>query len=484
MSELSCAGAPPSPGAPDDVAFLAALVAAVGAAHVLTDAAEMAAFLRDWRGRFHGQALAVVRPGSTPEVAAVLRLCHGHRVAVVPQGGNTGLSGGATPAGARRQIVLQLGRLNRVRSLDLANGTVTVESGCVLQQVQQLAEAHDRLFPLSLAAEGSCTVGGNLATNAGGTAVLRYGNARELCLGVEAVMADGTVFQGLRALRKDNTGYSLRDLLIGSEGTLGVLTAAVLKLYPRPRARATALVALQGVADAVALLGQAQAALGPLLTGFELMSGACLQAVARHRPALAQPWAVEPPLAVLVEQSAFDDQAAADDRLQALLASALDSGLIQEAVLAQSQAQAQRLWAMREGISEALQHEGVQAKHDIALPISALADFLAEAQAALDGLEAPLRLMLFGHVGDGNLHFNVVWPSRGAQADAALHEAVNTRVHDRVAAWGGSISAEHGLGQLRRDENRRLKDPAELGLQRALKQALDPLGLLNPGKVL
>lgn len=463
---------------------LDALALIVGSDNVLRANEEMAPYQQDWRGKFRGSALAVLRPGSTDEVSAVLRHCFEHRIPIVPQGGNTGLSGGATPDESGRAVILSLTRMNRIRSVDPNNDTITAEAGCILESLQQVATDHGRLFPLSLAAQGSCTLGGNLATNAGGTAVLRYGNARDLCLGLEVVLADGEIWDGLRALRKDNTGYNLRNLFICSEGTLGVITAAVMKVLPRPRGIVTAMIAVESPTQAVNLFKLAQQYLGPTMTAYELISAACLHAVRRRFPDQPGPFAVLPHYAVLMEVSDHEDEAHASALLESCLERALQQSLAQDAVIAQSVRQSQELWAVRENVAEALQHEGSQAKHDVAVPISAIPAFLERVSAALNEAFPHVRVMAFGHVGDGNIHCNVVWAPRDAMDDASVHAAVNTIVHDIVDFFRGSISAEHGLGQLRRDEATRLRPAAETRLMRAVKAAFDPLGLLNPGKVL
>ncbi|HEY6135699.1 MAG TPA: FAD-binding oxidoreductase [Rubrivivax sp.] len=460
------------------------LRAAVGAAQVLTEG-DLSAWERDWRKRWSGRALAVVRPGSTAEVAAVVRVCAAHDVAIVPQGGNTGLVGGGVPDASGTQVLLSLQRMNRVRTVDRANLTLTVEAGCVLQQVQQAAAAEGLLFPLSLAAEGSCTIGGNLATNAGGTQVLRFGNARDLCLGLEVVTAQGEVWDGLSGLRKDNTGYDLRGLFIGSEGTLGIITAATLKLYPEPAAVTTAFAACHSLVDCVALLSLARARLGAGLTGFEVMNRFSLDLVARHFPTLPQPlpgarWTV------LLEQSDTEGEASARSRFEALLEAAIESGAVADAVVAESLAQSNALWHVRESIPLAQAEEGLNIKHDIALPVSAIPAFVESTDTALEAHAAGVRLVNFGHLGDGNLHYNVQAPpgSDGAAFLRDQERAVNTIVYDAVHACGGSISAEHGVGVLKRDELVHYKSPVALALMRQIKAALDPSRLMNPGRVL
>ncbi|MDM0090011.1 MULTISPECIES: FAD-binding oxidoreductase [unclassified Variovorax] len=456
---------------------------------LLSAAEDKAAFLTDWRRKWTGAAWAVAQPDSAQDVAAVVRWCHAHRVPVVPQGGNTGLSGGATPDDSGRALLLSLARLNRVRAIDPVNNTIEVEAGVTLQQVQAAARAAHRLFPLSLAAEGSCTIGGNLATNAGGVQVLRYGNARELCLGLEVVTAEGEVWNGLRGLRKDNTGYDLRDLFIGSEGTLGVITAAVLKLHPLPAARVAAFVAVPDPAAATALLQLAQQQLGAGLTAFELMSDACIRLVQRHIASASFPLAERSPWYVLMEVSDARSEALASESIEGLLARAIDAAWATDAALSSSLAQFHALWALREHISESQGAEGKTIKHDISLPISRIADFIRATDAGLESRWPGVRGVVFGHLGDGNLHYNL---SPAADAKGAAHEAaflaleapINRFVHDAVAAHGGSISAEHGLGVLRRDEADRYRSGVALRLMRSIKQALDPHHLMNPGKLL
>ena len=468
-------------------ALLDALRAAVGEANVLTpDQQDLIAFEQDWRQRARGRALAVVRPGSTNEVAAVVRACAEAGVSVVPQGGNTGLVVGSVPDESGRQVVISLRRMQAVRSLDAANLTLTVEAGCVLQAVQQAAEEAGLLFPLSLAAEGSCTIGGNLATNAGGTQVVRYGNARDLCLGLEVVTPQGEVWNGLTGLRKDNTGYDLRDLFVGSEGTLGIITAATLKLYPQPAARLTAWAAVPSLEAAVGLLGLAHQQLGPGLTGFEVMGQFALSLVDKHFPQLRVPLWKDTPYCVLLENSDSEDEDHARHQFERLLEAALESGLVTDAVVAESLAQAQALWHIRESISLAQSQEGLNIKHDISLPVSRIPAFCAETDALLQREIPGVRLVNFGHLGDGNLHYNVQAPE-GGDAAAFLREQegrVNELVFDAVRRYHGSISAEHGVGSLKVGHLVHHKDPVALSLMRSIKRALDPQHLMNPGRVI
>ncbi len=464
--------------------LLAALRAAVGVDQVLTEG-DLSAWELDWRRRWRGKALAVVRPGSTAEVATVVRACAAARTPIVPQGGNTGLVGGGVPDKSGAQILLSLTRMNRVREIDHANLTLTAEAGCVLQALQQSADDAGFLFPLSLAAEGSCTIGGNLATNAGGTQVLRYGNARALCLGLEVVTAQGEVWQGLSGLRKDNTGYDLRDLFIGSEGTLGIITAATLALHPKPAATMTALATCATLEACIALLGQAQAALGPGLTCFEVMNAFSLALVAHHMPQLTQPLAPSP-WTVLIELSDSETEAHARERFEALLGTALERGTIGDAAVAETIAQSRSMWHLRESIPLAQAEEGINIKHDISLPVSRIAAFCETTGEMLERAVPGMRLVNFGHLGDGNLHYNVQAPLGVAPADFLReHErGVNDLVYGAVATHGGSISAEHGIGTLKRDELPHYKDATALALMRSIKNALDPQNLLNPGRVL
>jgi len=464
--------------------LLATLRAIVGDANVLTAAADVDPYVTDWRGRYHGRARAVVRPGSTAEVSAVVRSCGEHRVPIVPQGGNTGLCGGATPHDTGEEIVVSLARLARVRAIDAANATLTVEAGVPLARVQQTAADAGLFFPLSLAAEGSCAIGGNLSTNAGGTAVLRYGTARELVLGLEVVLADGRVWESLKGLRKDNTGYDVKQIFLGSEGTLGIITAAVLKLFPKPQTSATAFAALDAVDAAIALLGDLRQALGDRVTGFELISRECIDLTRKQFPAFADPLPGYTWYALIQA-----DDAAADStvptQLETALASAIERETARDATIARSSAQATALWTLREHIPEAQRRDGPNIKHDISLPVSQIPAFLDAAREHLDAALPGVRYVIFGHLGDGNLHYNLSAPA-GASATAFLDETAraNRIVYDLVAAHGGSFSAEHGIGQLKREEMARYKPAIEVELMRRIKRALDPEALLNPGKIL
>lgn len=465
--------------------FLSHCRSVVGDAFVLDAPADMAPFLTDWRGRFTGKALAVLRPATVEQVAALVRACAQWRVALVPQGGNTGLVLGSVPDAGGGAVVLSLARLNAIRQVDPINRTMTVDAGCILQQVQEAAAAEGCLFPLSLAAEGSCTIGGNLSTNAGGTAVLRYGNTRELCLGLEVVTPQGEIWSGLRGLRKDNTGYDLRDLFIGAEGTLGVITGAVLKLYPQPKASITALAALPSPTHALQLLNLMQDHCGSSLTGFELMSNYCLNLVAQQFPSLPKPFAEQHPQYVLMELSSSESEQHAVGLLENAIGAALDREIVSDAVVAASVAQSVGLWQLREHIPLAQAKAGKNIKHDISLPVSRIADFIAATGPLLDAAFPGCQLVCFGHLGDGNLHYNVAPPDGISNEDFLRNQdKVNRVVHDSVVGFGGSISAEHGIGALKRDELAHYKSPVELNMMRAIKAALDPLGIMNPGKVL
>jgi FAD/FMN-containing dehydrogenase len=465
--------------------LIATLSSIVGATHVLTGE-DASGYEQDWRRRAHGRALCVVRPGSTQEVSALVQACAAARVTIVPQGGNTGLVAGSVPDDSGTQVVLSLRRMAAVRSIDPHNMTITVEAGCLLQTLQEAADAAGFLFPLSLGAEGSCTIGGNLATNAGGTQVLRYGNARELCLGLEVVTANGGVWDGLTGLRKDNTGYDLRDLFIGSEGTLGIITAATLRLYPRPAAQLTAWAAVPSLEDAKQLLALAHQHLASGLTGFEVMNQFALSLVDKHYPQLRVPMWKDTPWCVLLEVSDHESETHARSLFERLLETAFETGIVADAIVAESIKQAHDLWHIRESITLAQVEEGVNIKHDISIPVSRIPDFVRTADAALAAAVPGVRFANFGHLGDGNLHYNIQAPAEG---DAKLfvqqhEEQISAIVYDTVSRFGGSISAEHGIGELKCHKLPLHKSPVALELMRALKTAFDPLNTLNPGRVL
>jgi FAD/FMN-containing dehydrogenase len=462
--------------------LLARLAAIVGSEQVLTQPQDTAPYFGDWRRQYRANAECVVRPASTPEVAAVVKHCAIEGVALVPQGGNTGLCGGSVPTGTGREVVLSLARLNRIRAIDALNDTLTAEAGCVLADIQRAADDAGRLFPLSLGAEGSCMIGGNLSTNAGGVNVLRYGNAREQVLGLEVVLPDGRTWNGLRGLRKDNTGYDLKQLFIGAEGTLGVITAAVLKLYPKPSADATAWIAVASPARAVELLSRLRERLGERLSAFELVSRECVDAVLAHAPGTPDPLAGRHPWYVLAELADVGEQAALQALAEQALLECAERGALEDVALAHSAAQAHALWKMRDAIPEA-QFRNV--KHDVSVPVSRVPELIELASTALESAFPGALIYAFGHIGDGNIHLNVGMPGAAATEELIGRQVeVNRLVYGVVDALGGSISAEHGLGQLKRDEIRHHKEPLELELMRSLKGAIDPLGLMNPGKLL
>src|SRR5450756_737492 len=453
----------------------------VGDKYAVTDAADIAPYLTEERNLFHGTSPLVLRPGSTAEVAAICRLANETRTALVPQGGNTGLVGGQTPIGG--EVVISMRRMDRIREIDVESNTMTTESGVVLQNAQARAAEVDRLFPLSLGAEGSCTIGGNLSTNAGGTAALAYGVAREMALGLEVVLADGRILNGLSKLKKDNTGYDLRNLFIGAEGTLGIITAATLRLFPKPRAVETAFVGLTSPAAALKLLAIAQNEAAGTLTSFELLSDIAVDFSVRHGIDVRAPLQSKHPWYVLMQLSSPRDDARAT--LEAILAQGLEDGIVDDAVIAASLSQRSGFWKLRDDMSAAQKPEGGSIKHDISVPVVAVPDFIEQANAAVVKLIPGCRPVPFGHLGDGNIHYNVSQPVGGEAADflSRWHE-VNAVVFEIVLRMGGSISAEHGIGVLKRDELPEIKDKVAIELMRGIKAMLDPLGIMNPGKVL
>ena len=471
----------------DENAWLQEARTIVGDAHVLREASgeDLSAYLRDWRGQYQGSALAVLRPANTQQVQALVRLAAKSGVALVPQGGNTGLCGAAVPTSQGPQAVLQLGRMQRIRALDADNNTATVDAGCILQNLQQQAASIDRLFPLSLGAEGSCQIGGNIATNAGGVQVLRYGNMRDLVLGLEVVLPNGECLDLLRGLRKDNTGYDLKQLFIGAEGTLGIITAATVKLFPLPSAEVVAFGGVSSVKQAVQLLGAMRAQLGDRFTAFELISGAAVDLVRQHFPETPQTLQNAWPWYVLMEAADGGSDDSLREAMQEALMTCLEAGQLEDVALASSLAQGEALWTLRENISHAQQMDGNNIKHDISLAISDIAAYVEQLLAQLPQAFPGARPIVYGHLGDGNLHFNVSAPVGIApEVWQRQTDAVNQLLHDTVVAMRGSISAEHGIGQLKRHEMALYKSPVELAVMRSLKQALDPQGLMNPGKVL
>ena len=459
------------------------LSAVVGPSHVLTEPEAMAPFLKEWRGLFPGQARCVVRPATTAEVSEVLKFCHTHRIPLVPQGGNTGLVGGQTPWQSGEEIVLSLQRLNRIRDVDPLSDTMVCEAGVTLSTAQEMAEKVDRLFPLSLASEGTCTIGGNLSANAGGTAVLAYGNARELTLGLEVVLADGRVMDLLGRLRKDNTGYDLKNIFIGAEGTLGIITAAVLKLFPRPRAQATAICGLASPQSALHLLAAMKDRFGNGVTTFELLPALAMAMVCDHIPGNRHPLSSAHQWYVLLEISGADD--ALNERVESALADAIEKGIIEDAVLAASLDQRMDFWRLRETLPEAQGFEGGSIKHDIAVPIASVPGLIEAICTRVEKLVPGARPVPFGHLGDGNLHFNITQPQNMDRATfMALWDDVGAIVYDETVKLRGSISAEHGIGRLKKALLREVKDPVALALMGDLKRMLDPLNILNPGKVI
>jgi FAD/FMN-containing dehydrogenase len=455
----------------------------IGSKHVLTDAAEMRPFLTDWRGLYQGSAFAIVKPGNTQEVSEIVRICASENIGIVPQGGNTGLVGGSIPFETGNEIVLSLKRLNQVREVDPLSDTMTVDAGVTLKSVQEAAESVDRLFPLSLASEGSCTIGGNLATNAGGTAVLAYGNARDLVLGLEVVLADGRIWNGLGKLRKDNTGYDLRNIFIGSEGTLGIITAVVLKLFPAPKSRSTAICGLTSPENALALFTMAKMRSGSALTTFELMPRLGVEMVVQHMPNNRDPLETPHNWYVLLELSSAGG-ANLDSACEELLSEAFEQELVSDAVIASSLDQRDDFWRLRESLSDAQGFEGGSIKHDISVPLASVPQLISDVNRDVELLIPGIRPVPFGHLGDGNLHFNMTQPI-GADKSAFLArwDDVNEIVHGYTLKANGSISAEHGIGRLKRGMLEKVKDPVAYDIMRALKSTFDPKNILNPGKV-
>jgi FAD/FMN-containing dehydrogenase len=452
---------------------------------LITEPSEQAPFLQEWRDLFTGKAAAVVQPRTVEQVCAVLGFAHENAIPVVPQAGNTGLVGGQTPDSSGKAIILSVARLNTVREVDSLGNTITVDAGVVLQTLQEEADKVDRLFPLSLGAQGSCMIGGNIATNAGGTGVLAYGNTRDLVLGLEVALPDGRLLNGLSKLRKDNTGYDLKNLFIGAEGTLGVITGASLKLFPKPKGMRTAFVGLASPHEALKLFGELRGLAGSALTGFEIMPRIGIDFALRHLPGTRDPLEGSHDWYVLAEVSSGRSEEDADAVLTQAMETSFEQGLIEDAAIAQSQAQADAFWAIRHGLSEVQKPEGASIKHDVSVPVAGVAEFLDEAMEAVRAMVPGCRPVPFGHLGDGNIHFNVSQPvDMERQAFLDLWEEMNARVHGIVTAHGGSISAEHGIGQLKRDLLPGVKDPVALALMRTLKDAIDPKGIMNPGKVL
>jgi FAD/FMN-containing dehydrogenase len=469
------------------------LRALVGADGLMAEPAQIAPLLVDHRRLYRGRALAVAAPRTLEEVARIVHWCNQQRVGLVPQGGNTGYCGGATPDESGRQLLLTLGRMNRIRALDAANFSMTVEAGCVLANVQAAADAAERYFPLSLGSEGSCQIGGNLATNAGGLNVVRYGMARELVLGIEAVMPDGSVLNGLKSLRKDNTGYDLKSLLIGSEGTLGVITAATLKLWPKMRSSATAFAGLSTPEHAVALFGALRAAAGERLSSFELLPRVAIELTTRHISGVTDPLGTPFPWYILCELTASAPEPL-DELLQQVLGEAAAHGQLLDAALATSERVRAAFWRLRESVPEAQRHAGVSLKHDVSVPVGSLPRFINEASQWVREHVPDGTLVCYGHAGDGNLHFNINYttgaPAGTGAADPvvaaflAREPQIRRAIHGLVIRFHGSISAEHGIGRLKREELRRYAPPAALAAMQAIKQALDPNGIMNPGKLL
>lgn len=463
---------------------LARFADVVGPDQALRSPEDQARYLTEWRDLYVGRTPVVLRPGSVEEVSKILSIANDARVAVVPQGGNTGLVGAQIPFESGDEIVVSLERLNKVRKVDPAAGYMVVEAGVVLAEVQAAAEEAGALFPLSLGAEGTCRIGGNLASNAGGVQVLSYGNTRDLTLGLEVVLPDGRIWDGLRALKKDNTGYDLKHLFIGSEGTLGIITAAVLKLFPRPVEKATAFVALGGLDAAQTLFERARKAAGTNLTAFEFMAGWCVDVVVKHMPGNRRPLEADAPWYVLVEVSSGQSDGMAQATLQSILEGGFEDGVVVDAALAETLDQTARLWKLREDMSEAQKFEGGSIKHDISVPVASIPEYVRRAEEVVQSVCKGARPFVFGHYGDGNLHYNVMQPGgMDKQAYLDMWDMMSEAVHDLVVSMGGSISAEHGIGRMKKDGLAKYRSSVELDMMRAVRKALDPNGILNPGKL-
>ena len=466
-------------------ALLDRFVAIVGEKHALREASEIAPHLIENRGLYHGASPLLLKPGSVEEVSAILKLASETGTAIVPQTGNTGLVGGQTPREGGSDIILSLERMNRIRDIDPVGNTMVVDGGCILADVQKAAEEHGRMFPLSLGSEGSCRIAGNLSTNAGGTAVLAYGNTRQLCLGLEVVLPTGEIWNGLRRLKKDNTGYDLRDLFIGAEGTLGVITGAVLKLFPQPLGHQVAFAGIQSTEDALTLFKNASSLCGPALTGFELMPRIGVEFTVRNIPGVRDPLETVHPWYVLIDISTSDSAETAERMITTLLEQGYEAGLVQDATIASSEAQQKALWHMRESMSDAQKPEGGSIKHDVSVPVAQIPKFMHEAETAVIAAMPGARICAFGHMGDGNIHYNISQPVGADKAEfIGRWREMNKIVHGLVLLHGGSISAEHGIGQLKRDELASIRPEIEMDLMRRIKMAFDPAGVMNPGKVL
>ncbi|NTF31038.1 FAD-binding oxidoreductase [Rhizobium skierniewicense] len=467
---------------PDDL--LQRFVTIVGEKNAVRDQADLAPHLVENRGLYRGASPLLLKPASTEEVAAILKLASETGTAIVPQTGNTGLVGGQTPRSDGSDVILSLERMNRVRDIDPVANVIIVDGGCILDHVHQAAEKVERMFPLSLGSQGSCRIGGNLATNAGGTAVLAYGNMRQLCLGLEVVLPTGEIWNGLRRLKKDNTGYDLRDLFIGSEGTLGIITGAVLKLFPKPKGHQVGFAGLNSPEKALKLFERASTLCGAALTGFELMPRIGIEFTAKHIPGVRDPLETAHPWYALIDISTSDKAETAQTMMETLLEQGFEAGIVQDAVIAASEAQRQALWHMRESMSDAQKPEGGSIKHDVSVPVSKIPEFMAEAAAGVINAIPGARICAFGHLGDGNIHYNISQPVGADKAEfIARWREINHIVHGIVLSHGGSISAEHGIGQLKRDELADIRPGIEMELMRRIKTAFDPAGVMNPGKV-